>query len=141
RYGSDKPDLRFGIEHVVLTDLVQEHDGGGVPLFKEAVAAGGIVKAMVIPAVHQLSRTEIDKLEPEAKGVGAKGLGRAKVAPDGTWSQSPFAKTVSEGMRLAINKATGAKDGDVLLFQFGPPKLVHTVMNHLRLLLGNRLGL
>jgi aspartyl-tRNA synthetase len=141
RFGSDKPDLRFAMEHVVLTEVVKEHGGGGVPLFKEAVDAGGMVKAMIIPAEHQMSRTEIDKLEPEAKGVGAKGLGRAKVGADGSWSQSPYSKTITDDLRAAINRATQAKDGDVILFQFGPAKLVHTVMNHLRLFLGKRLGL
>lgn len=141
RYGSDKPDLRFGLEHTLLTDLVKAHDGGGVPLFKDALDQGGIVKAMRVPAEHKLSRTEIDKLEPEAKGVGAKGLGRAKVEPDGTWTQSPYSKTITPELRAAINAAVGAEAGDVILFQFGPAKLVHTVLNHLRLLLGHKLEL
>ena len=64
RYGNDKPDLRFGLEHVVLTDLVKRHgSSGGVPLLLEAVEKGGIVKAMVVPAAHPLSRAEADKLE------------------------------------------------------------------------------
>ncbi len=141
RFGSDKPDLRFGLEHTLLTELVKRHDGGGVPLFKEAVEAGGIVKALRVPAENQLSRSELDKLEPEAKSVGARGLGRAKVGPDGSWSQSPYAKTITDGLRNDINAALGAKDGDILLFQFGSPKLVHTVLSHLRLYLGNKLGL
>lgn len=141
RFGSDKPDLRFGLEHVVLTDLVKAHDGGGVPLFKQALAQGGMIKAMVVPGDQPLSRTEVDKLEVEAKGVGAAGLGRAKVAEDGTWTQSPFSKVIEEALRVAINEATGAKPQDTILFQFGPPKLVHTVMSHLRLHLGRKLGL
>ncbi|MBI4821856.1 MAG: aspartate--tRNA ligase [Deltaproteobacteria bacterium] len=140
-YGSDKPDLRFDLHHTMLTDVVQAHDGCGVPLFKDAVASGGIVKAMRIPAEHAPSRTETDKLEAEAKGVGAKGLGRARVAADGSWTQSPFAKQITDAARLAINDAVGAKEGDVILFQFGPAKVVHTVMSHLRLQLGNKLGL
>jgi aspartyl-tRNA synthetase len=141
RYGSDKPDVRFGLEHVVLTELVQKHGGGGVPLFKQAIETKGVVKAMVVPADAKLSRTEADKLEAEAKGVGAQGLGRAKVGPGGEWTQSPYAKTISDDLRRAINEMTGAKDGDLILFQFGPAKLVHTVMNHLRLLLGKKLNL
>jgi aspartyl-tRNA synthetase len=141
RYGSDKPDVRFGLEHVVLTDLVKKHDGGGVPLFKQAIEGKGIVKAMVVPAESKLSRSEADKLEPEAKGVGAHGLGRARVTGTGEWTQSPYAKTITDELRLAINALTGAKDGDLILFQFGPAKLVHTVLNHLRLLLGKKLGL
>ena len=141
RFGSDKPDLRFGLEHTVLTDVVKKHEGGGVPLFKQAIDTGGIVKAMRLPAEHKLSRSEIDKLEPEVRSVGAKGLGRAKVAADGTWTQSPFTKQISEGLRLAINEACGAQEGDILLLQFGAAKLANTVLNHLRLLLGKKLGL
>jgi aspartyl-tRNA synthetase len=141
RFGSDKPDLRFGLEHVVLTELVKKHNGGGVPLFKQAIETNGMVKAMVVPAEAKLSRTEADKLEQEAKGVGAAGLGRAKVAADGEWTQSPYAKTITEDLRRAINELCGAKDGDLILFQFGPPKLVHTVLNHLRLFLGKKLEL
>ena len=76
-----------------------------------------------------------------ARGVGAKGLGRAKVGEDGAWSQSPFAKTVEDGVRVAITEACDAKQGDIILFQFGPEKLVQTVMNHLRLLLGKKFDL
>jgi aspartyl-tRNA synthetase len=141
RFGSDKPDVRFGLEHVVLTDLVKKHGGGGVPLFKQAIEQRGIVKAMVVPAESKLSRSEADKLEPEAKGVGAAGLGRARVGASGEWTQSPYAKTITDELRLAINELAGAKDGDLILFQFGPPKLVHTVLNHLRLLLGRKLNL
>jgi aspartyl-tRNA synthetase len=141
RYGSDKPDIRFGLEHAVLTELVRRHDGGGVPLFKQAVDARGIVKAMLVPADAKLSRSEVDKLDPEAKGVGAQGLGRAKVGPAGEWTQSPYSKTITDDLRRAINDLVGAKEGDLILFQFGPAKLVHTVMNHLRLLLGRKLDL
>ncbi|MBI2375211.1 MAG: aspartate--tRNA ligase [Deltaproteobacteria bacterium] len=140
-YGSDKPDLRFDLRHTLLTELVARHDGCGIPLFKDALGAGGIVKAMRIPAEHAPSRTETDKLEGEAKGVGAKGLGRAKVAADGSWTQSPFAKLITDAARLEINAAVGAKEGDVILFQFGPAKVVHTVLSHLRLLLAHKLGL
>lgn len=141
RFGSDKPDVRFGLEHVVLTELVKKHNGGGVPLFKDALDANGMIKAMVVPADAKLSRADADKLEQEAKGVGAMGLGRAKVGADGEWSQSPYAKTISEDLRRAINELCGAKEGDLILFQFGAPKLVHTVLNHLRLKLGEKLNL
>ncbi|MGC3996931.1 MAG: hypothetical protein QM767_05145 [Anaeromyxobacter sp.] len=84
KYGNDKPDLRFGMPHVVLTDLVREHGGGGVPLLDEAVKAKGIVKAMRVPASANFSRTEIDKLEEYVKGMGSKGLARAKVTGPAT---------------------------------------------------------
>jgi aspartyl-tRNA synthetase len=141
RYGNDKPDLRFDMPHVVLTDLVRQHDGGGVPLLAGAVRAKGIVKAMRVPASANFSRTEIDKLEEYVKGMGAKGLARAKVGPGGEWTQSPFAKTITPEMRQAINAATEAQPGDLLLFQFGKESVVHTVMANLRVHLAKRMGL
>ena len=140
-YGNDKPDLRFDLPHVVLTDVVKAHGGGGVPMLGDAVAAGGIVKAMRIPASANLSRTETDKLEEYVKGMGAKGLARAKVNEGGEWTQSPLAKTISPEMRQAINAACGAQPGDLLLFQFGKESTVHTVMANLRVHLAKRLGL
>ena len=142
KYGNDKPDLRFGLEHVVLTDIVTAHGGeAGVPMLLEAVQRGGIVKAMVIPAAHPLSRAEADKLEEFAKGSGARGLARAKVGESGEWTQSPLAKTISPALRGAINEACGAKPGDLILFQFGKPSLVHTVMANLRVHVAKKLGL
>jgi aspartyl-tRNA synthetase len=141
RYGNDKPDLRFELPHAVLTDLVRQHGGGGLPLLRDAVEAKGIVKAMRLPASAGLSRTEIDKLEEYVKGMGARGLARAKVGEGGEWTQSPFAKTVTPQMRAAINAACGAQAGDLLLFQFGKESTVHTVMANLRVHLAKRLGL
>jgi aspartyl-tRNA synthetase len=154
KYGNDKPDLRFGLPHTELTDVVVEHGGGGVPFFKaiaDKFASGEyrrdlpaeIVKALRVPAdlAGKLSRTEIDKLEEFVKGMGAKGLARAKVDAEGNWVQSPLAKTVTPELRLAINARAQAKDGDLLLFQFGREAMVQTVMANLRLHLGKRLGL
>ncbi|HVG63233.1 MAG TPA: aspartate--tRNA ligase [Hyalangium sp.] len=142
KYGNDKPDLRFGLEHVVLTELVREHgEGGGVPLLWEAVQHKGIVKAMVLPADKPLSRAETDKLEEFAKQAGARGLARAKVGEGGEWTQSPLAKTITPALRQAINEACKAKTGDLILFQFGRESLVHTVMANLRVFAAKKLGL
>jgi aspartyl-tRNA synthetase len=141
KYGNDKPDLRFDLPHVVLTDLVKEHGGGGVPLLDETVKAGGIVKAMRIPATTNLSRTEVDKLEEYVRGMGAKGLARAKVGETGEWTQSPFGKTITPELRAAINAACAAQPGDLLLFQLGKESVVHTVMANLRVHLAKRMGL
>jgi len=141
KYGNDKPDLRFDMPHVVLTEVVRHHDGGGVPLLADAVKAKGIVKALRVPASANFSRTEIDKLEEYVKGMGAKGLARAKVAENGEWTQSPFAKTITPELRKEINDATGAQPGDLLLFQFGKESVVHTVMANLRVHLAKRMGL
>ena len=152
KYGNDKPDLRFGLPHVDLTDIVVAHNGGGIPFFQtiaEKFANGTyrrdlpaeIVKAFVVPASANLSRTDADKLEALAKGMGAGGLARAKVAADGSWVQSPLAKTVTAEMRQAINQALGAAENDLLVFQFGKASLVHTVMANLRVAVAKRMGL
>ena len=142
RFGSDKPDLRFGLELCELTDVLKPVDGAGIPLFSQTLEKGQIVKAMVVPKAHGLSRSEVDKLEGLVKELGGFGLGRAKVGEDGaSWTQSPFAKHVTaEGMK-AIHEATGATPGDLILFQMGKPKLVNTVFNGLRLHLGQKFDL
>jgi aspartyl-tRNA synthetase len=141
KYGNDKPDLRFGLEHVELTQIVEKHQGGGISMLADAVKAKGIVKAMKIPADKAPSRTEVDKLEDYVKTMGAKGLARVKVAPNGDWTQGPMGKTVTPEMRAEINTALGAKDGDILLFQFGREAQVQTVMANLRVHVAKKLGL
>jgi aspartyl-tRNA synthetase len=153
-YGNDKPDLRFALPHIDLTELVVEHGGGGVSFWKtiaDKFASGEyrrdlpqeIVKGLRIPGelASGLSRAEIDKLEDFVKGMGAKGLARAKVDGQGQWVQSPLAKMISPGLREAINARIGARDGDLVFFQFGRESAVQTVMANLRLHLGKKLGL
>ena len=142
-YGNDKPDLRFGMQHIDLTSLIGEFKGAGVPMWQSFATAppGQIVKALRVPASANFSRTETDKLEEIAKGMGARGLARAKIGETGEWTQSPLAKSIAKEARDAINLATGAQAGDILLFQFGKEAMVHTVLANLRLYLGKRLGL
>jgi aspartyl-tRNA synthetase len=153
-YGNDKPDLRFGLAHVNLTDVIIEHNGGGVAFWKSIATkflAGEyrrdlpaeIVKAMRVPAelAARLSRTEVDKLEDFVKGMGAKGLARAKVDVGGAWIQSPLAKMITPELRSAINARAQATEGDLLFFQFGRESTVQTVMANLRIYLGKKLGL
>ena len=154
RFGNDKPDMRFALEHVDLTDLVIQHGGGGVGMLApiaEKFTSGQyrrdlpeeFVKAIRVPAEHAggMSRTEIDKLEAFVKQMGSKGLARAKVGAAGEWLQSPMGKTATPDFVAAVNAATGAKEGDLLLFQFGPEAAVQTVMANLRLHLGKKLGM
>ena len=141
RFGVDKPDTRFGLELTDVTKIVREANGGGVPFFAEAVAAGGIVKLLRLPGGGGMSRTEIDKLEEIAKSFGAKGLARAKVAAGGEWTQSPLTKSIEPALRQRINEAAGAQEGDVLLFQFGKAKQVNGVLGQMRVQLGRKLGL
>jgi aspartyl-tRNA synthetase len=153
RFGNDKPDMRFGLEHVELTDVVIQHEGGGVPMlhplarkFKDGTYRRDlpeeIVKAIRIPAEHaaSFSRAELDKLEVLVKSMGAGGLARAKIGPAGEWQQSPMAKSATKEFVAAVNSACGAKEGDLLLFQFGAEAMVQTVMANLRLHLGKKLG-
>ncbi len=141
RFGNDKPDRRFGLEHIDLTDLVKQHDGGGVKLMKLAIEAKGIVKAICVPPENELPRAQIDKLEEFVKSMGAKGLAWAKVDADGGWASSPLNKIIQPAMRSAINEACNAKPGSTLFMQFGKPSLVQTVMANLRVHLGKKFGL
>jgi aspartyl-tRNA synthetase len=154
KYGNDKPDLRFALPHVDLTDAIVEHGGGGVAFWKtiaDKFTSGEyrrdlpqeIVKALRVPAeiAGKLSRAEIDKLEDFVKGMGAKGLARAKVDAEGNWVQSPLAKMIGPELRTAINAKVGAKDGDFIFFQFGRESVVQTVMANLRIHLAKKLGL
>jgi aspartyl-tRNA synthetase len=152
RFGNDKPDLRFGLEHIDLTELVAAHGGGGIPFFKDIAdkfASGQyrkdlpeeIVKAIVVPASANLSRADGDKLEAYIKSMGGKGLARARIGDNGEWTQSPLTKLISDDMRVAINSACSAKPGDVLCFQFGATDRVHTLMANLRVHLAKKLGL
>jgi aspartyl-tRNA synthetase len=140
RYGVDKPDTRFALELHDVTDIVRA-EGSGLPLFTEAVAAGGIVKAIRLPGGGGMSRTELDGLEEIAKTFGARGLARAKVGPGGEWTQSPLAKGATPGLRNAIHQRLAASEGDVLLFQFGRAKLVNGVLGQMRGALAKRLKL
>lgn len=152
RYGNDKPDIRFGLEHTDLTHLAIEHDGGGIPFFKAITdrfkngqyridLPTEIIKAIVIPGSYKFSRTDGDKLEKFVKNMGSEGLARARVSEDGTWTQSPFAKNISSEFQAAVNRLTGANPGDTICFQFGKEWKVNTIMANLRIHLGKMLGL
>ena len=154
KYGNDKPDLRFDMPHTDVTDLVIDNAGGGIPFFRDIAdkfTSGKyrrdlpteIVKAMRVPAEHaaKLSRAELDKLEEFVKGMGSKGLARAKIDATGNWAQSPLGKTVTPELRTAVNERAGAKEGDLLFFQFGKEAVVQTVMANLRVHLAKKLGL
>jgi aspartyl-tRNA synthetase len=152
RFGNDKPDLRFGLEHIDLTELTIAHQGGGIDLFaaiSDKYIKGEyrrdlpaeIIKALVIPASAGFSRTESDKLDKFVRHMGAEGLIRFKVGEGGVWTQSNFAKNVTAEFRAAVNQAVSAKIGDIICVQCGAVAKVHTVMANLRVHLGKKLGL
>ncbi|MBQ5743361.1 MAG: aspartate--tRNA ligase [Clostridia bacterium] len=111
RYGSDKPDVRFGMEIIDLTETVKD---SGFAVFSGAVAGGGSVRALVAEdSVAKLTRKEIDKLVEYVKGIGGKGIAWIRLTEEGMTSS--FAKFMTEEEMAAILEKTGAKTGDVVL--------------------------
>ena len=137
RYGSDKPDTRFGME---LTDISDIAAGCGFGVFSGAVAAGGSVQGICVPGQGTMPRKKIDKLVEFAKGYGLKGLAYIAVSPDGT-RKSSFAKFMTGEEMDAICARMGAGNGDLMLFAADKTKLVWDVLGALRLEMGKQLGL
>jgi len=135
RYGSDKPDLRFGLE---LEDLTEVFRGSEFNAFRQAIEGGAFVRGLNA-GKHEMSRADLDGLVAEATELGAKGLVWAVVEADG-W-RSPVAKFLSADEIKAANEALGAKEGDVVLLVADEPLLSAEVLGELRRRLGQRLGL
>jgi aspartyl-tRNA synthetase len=135
RYGTDKPDLRFGLE---LHELTEVFRGSEFNAFRQAIEGGAVVRGLNAGA-REMSRADLDGLVAEATELGAKGLVWAVVEPGG-W-RSPVAKFLSDGEISAANEALGANDGDVLLIVADAPLLSAEVLGELRRRLGERLGL
>ncbi|MCB9566231.1 MAG: aspartate--tRNA ligase [Myxococcales bacterium] len=138
RYGSDKPDIRFGLEFHDVSDLVR---GSGFSVFEQA----GYVKGICVPPEHagELSRGRLDKLTEFVKKRehgGAKGLAWAKIKEDGSWN-SPIAKALGAERCAAIAAAMGAGPGSALLFIADDFHTTHAALNALRLELRDSLGL
>ena len=136
RFGSDKPDLRFGMEIINLNDALE---GCGFPVFASAIEAGGSVRAINLKGYgDKLSRKEIDKLGEYAKGCGAKGLAWVK---RGETDSGSFLKHVTDSELQAIYAATDCTAGDVLLILAdGDNNRVLTQLGQLRVEAANRLG-
>jgi len=136
RYGSDKPDTRFGLELKDISDIAKASD---FKVFLQAVELGGQVKGFAAPGMAGLSRKEVDDLTNEAKIFGAKGLAWIKVVDSGF--ESPIAKFFKDGQVKAIADRLGAKRGDLMMFIADNRKVVAETLGYLRLLLGKRLNL
>ncbi|HUK39865.1 MAG TPA: aspartate--tRNA ligase [Candidatus Acidoferrales bacterium] len=136
RFGSDKPDMRFGLEIKNLTDVLR---GCKAKVFSAAIEKGGVVKALCVPKGGELSRKDLDDLTPFVATFGAKGLAWTKLTNEG-W-QSPIAKFISDSEQKEIEKITAAQVGDVILFSADTEKVVHDALGNLRLHLGEKLGL
>lgn len=136
RFGTDRPDIRFGMELVDISDIVADSE---FRIFSSAVTQGGQVKGIRAPGCGSYSRRQIDDLEQLAQEEGAKGL--AWLALDDHGVRSSFAKFLADGEANAILKRTEAESGDLLLFVAGESDVVDPALGELRLELSERLGL
>ncbi len=138
RFGSDKPDTRFGLEFVNITDIA---DGCGFGAFADAVAAGGSVRCINVEGgVDKFTRKQIDSLVEYVKTYRAKGLAWMSMKPEGM--QCSFAKFLTEEQIAAIHERANAKTGDLLLFiADAKDHVVYQALGALRLEVGRRLGL
>ncbi len=137
RFGSDKPDTRFGMELVDISDLVKE---SGFGVFTSAIEAGGSVRGINVSGKGDLGRKQIDKLVEFAKGYGANGLAYIQLKSDGSQKCS-FAKFMTEEELAAIIDKMEAKEGDLLLFAAGKNKMVWDVLGALRLEMAKQMDL
>ena len=129
RYGSDKPDTRFGME---LTDVSQAVKGCGFGVFTSALENGGSVRGINAKGQAEMPRKKIDALVDFAKGYGARGLAYLAVLPDGSFKSS-FAKFMTEDELKALVEAMAGEPGDLLLFAADKNKIVYNVLGALRL--------
>ncbi len=136
RYGSDKPDTRYGME---LAELTAAFRGSGFRAFAGAVEGGGVVKGFAAPGAASWPRKELDALVNEAKSRGAAGL--VWLAVSGSESKSPVVAHLSPDEIGAVASATGAADGDLVLLVADREDRVNVALDGLRRLMASRLGL
>ena len=137
RFGSDKPDLRFGMELKNVTDIVKNC---GFGVFTGAIENGGSVRGINVKGQGAMPRKKIDALVDFAKGYGAKGLAYIAIHEDGT-VKSSFAKFMTEEEMQSLIKAMDGENGDLLLFAADKNKIVWNVLGALRVELADQLGL
>ncbi len=143
RFGTDKPDIRYGLE---LVDLTRVFANSGFKLFSQAVEAGGVVKALPLKGMAGLSRAELDRMQGEENlklhyqvQTGAKGVAWVKLLPEG-W-QGPVAKALSPAEQGQVAQMAGLEPGDLILFVAGDPSMVNPTLDILRTHFGRKLGL
>ena len=145
RYGTDKPDLRFGLELADISDIAPQTE---LNLFRQAVGEGGVVKGFAAPGVGDYSRKQLDELIELAKARGARGLvtialaaGKSldEIGPDDV--RSAVARFLSVEQVRLIAQRLGGGPGDLLLIVAGEPAVVNAALAHLRHEMGRRLGL
>jgi aspartyl-tRNA synthetase len=136
RFGSDRPDTRFGLELTDVTDLFGE---SGFKVFRSACESGGVVKTIVVKGGATMSRKEIDDIANVAIELGAKGMAWIKVSGE-DW-QSPIVKFFSDAERSGLGERLGLEDGDLVLFGADSEKVVHEVLGALRSRIAQARGL
>ncbi|MCI8765568.1 MAG: aspartate--tRNA ligase [Lachnospiraceae bacterium] len=137
RFGSDKPDLRFDMELVNVSDVVKDCE---FAVFKGALESGGTVRGINAKGQGSMPRKKIDALVEFAKGFGARGLAYVAIQPDGT-RKSSFAKFMTEEQMDRLTAAMDGKPGDLLLFAADQNKVVWDVLGNLRLELARQMDL
>lgn len=137
RFGSDKPDLRFGMELKNVSDVVKDCE---FVVFKGALESGGTVRGINAEGQGHMPRKKIDALVEFAKGYGAKGLAYVAIQEDGSYKSS-FAKFMTEEQMAALISAMDGKPGDLLLFAADKNKVVWDVLGNLRLEIARQLDL
>ena len=146
RFGTDKPDLRFGLDLADVTELAGE---SGFQVFRSVVSSGGVVKGLAAPGCAGYSRRQLDQLTEEARSRGARGLvtvaigegegGLESLTMEEVRSAAARHLTIEEVRGMA--EAMDASRGDLLLIVAGPEEVVNNSLSHLRTLMGERLGL
>jgi aspartyl-tRNA synthetase len=136
RFGSDKPDVRFGLEIRDFTALLRNTQ---FKVFAGAIQRGGVVKGIRVPQGNELSRKDLDDMTPFVANFGAKGIAWTKLTAEG-W-QSPIAKFLSVEEQKSVERMAEAQTGDTILFSADSAKVVHGALGNLRLHLGEKLGL
>ncbi|MBE5847283.1 MAG: aspartate--tRNA ligase [Lachnospiraceae bacterium] len=137
RFGSDKPDTRFGLELTDVSDVVKDC---GFGVFTSALEAGGSVRGINAKGQAEMPRKKIDALVDFAKGYGAKGLAYLSIQPDGSYKSS-FAKFMTEEQLDALVKKMGGEKGDLLFFAADKLNIVYSVLGALRIEIGEMMGI
>jgi aspartyl-tRNA synthetase len=136
KYGTDKPDLRFGLELIDVSDIFAKSEFRG---FQSAIESGGVIKCIVAPGCAEYSRKEVDALAESAKALGAKGLATLALSAEGL--KGTAAKFVQAEEAEAVKSKVGAREGDLILFAADQRSVVNKVLGGLRLIFRDRLKL
>ncbi len=135
KYGSDKPDLRFGLELVDFSEVFAKSE---FKVFSGAIRAGGVVKGIVVPGQAGVSRKQVDEIEEQAKLAGAKGLAWVAFADE---LRSPIKKFLTDEDIAKLREMGKAGDGDLVLFAAGPKLQAELILGRVRSYCGKKFGL